>query len=265
MANKQLSLNMDKQLSLNIPLTLPPGAIDDGDTGRQARGMAIAAITHIEKNPLGYTIPSLSGNGTYVMSNQDGGFCSCPDFAARLQRCKHLYALEFTIQRGGKARRNQRRNQDGPHRLHRAGLASLQCGSGKRAGTFRYFAETALRHHPSAATAGPRTTQAAPGRHGLCRRRQGLQRYEWATSHGGTFSTHMQTGWWTGCPASAASPAIWRTPSSHRSSRGLSSRAHCHSSRWRSGSPWTPADSPPASLTGGSATNGASKSRRPDG
>ena len=99
MASKQLELNMDGQLNLSIPIALGPGDPDDGDAGRQARGMAIAAITRIEKNPLGYTIPSLSGNGTYVMSNQDGGFCSCPDFAARLQPCKHLYALEFTIQR----------------------------------------------------------------------------------------------------------------------------------------------------------------------
>ena len=93
--NDQLAFNLQSQ----IPLALPAGAVDDGDEGRQARGMAIAAITRIEKNPLGYTIPSLSGNGSYVMNNQNGGFCSCPDFAARQQPCKHLYALEFVIQR----------------------------------------------------------------------------------------------------------------------------------------------------------------------
>ena len=89
---------MNPQSDINSTVAPWPGQ-DDGDIGRQRRGLAIAALTQIEKNPLGYTIPSLSGNGSYVMTNQNGGYCSCPDFAARQQPCKHLYALEFTIQR----------------------------------------------------------------------------------------------------------------------------------------------------------------------
>lgn len=97
--NDQLKLNLDSQISLNIQTALGPGDPDDGDAGRQQRGMAIAAITRIEKNRLGYKIPSASGNGSYVVNPGDDPFCTCPDFESRQQPCKHIYAVEFTIQR----------------------------------------------------------------------------------------------------------------------------------------------------------------------
>ena len=73
---------------------------DDGDAGRQMRGMAIAAIVNITKNKLGYSVPAQSGSGKYVV-NVDGDepFCSCPDFELRQARCKHIYSVEFLIQR----------------------------------------------------------------------------------------------------------------------------------------------------------------------
>ena len=37
---------------------LGPDAIDDGDAGRQQRGMAIAALTPVVKNKFGYKVPS---------------------------------------------------------------------------------------------------------------------------------------------------------------------------------------------------------------
>ena len=37
---------------------LGPNDPDDGDSGRQMRGMAIAAQVRIEKNRLGYKVPS---------------------------------------------------------------------------------------------------------------------------------------------------------------------------------------------------------------
>ena len=79
---------------------LGPSDPDDGDDGRQQRGMAIAAVVPIEKNRLGYKVPSQSANGTYVV-NVDGGepFCTCPDFEKRQSRCKHVYAVEFTVRR----------------------------------------------------------------------------------------------------------------------------------------------------------------------
>ena len=97
--NDQLALNMDGQLSLNIVTALGPGDPDDGDAGRQQRGLAIAALTQIEKNRLGYKIASQSGNGSYVVTPGDDPFCTCPDFEKRGERCKHVYAVEFIIQR----------------------------------------------------------------------------------------------------------------------------------------------------------------------
>ena len=91
---EQLSFN------LNPVLALGPGDIDDGDQGRQQRGMAIAAMIPITKNRLGYQVPSLSGNGSYII-NLDGGepYCSCPDFALRQRPCKHVVAVELSIMR----------------------------------------------------------------------------------------------------------------------------------------------------------------------
>jgi len=78
---------------------LGPNDPDDGDEGRQRRGLAISALTRIEKNRLGYKVPSQSGKGDYVVSLDDSPFCTCPDFEARLRSCKHIYACEYTIQR----------------------------------------------------------------------------------------------------------------------------------------------------------------------
>ena len=78
---------------------LGPNDPDDGDPGRQQRGLAIAATVPIRKNKLGYQIASQSGNGSYVINLDDGIFCSCPDFEKRQEPCKHVYAVEFTVQR----------------------------------------------------------------------------------------------------------------------------------------------------------------------
>ena len=77
---------------------LGPNDPDDGDPGRQQRGLAIAATVPIRKNKLGYQIASQSGNGSYVINLDDGIFCSCPDFEKRQEPCKHVYAVEFTVQ-----------------------------------------------------------------------------------------------------------------------------------------------------------------------
>ena len=90
-----------KQLGfdLNAATALAYGDPDDGDAGRQQRGMAIAAMVRVEKNCLGYKVPSQSGNGSYVVNVDNTPFCSCPDFERRQSACKHVYAVEFTIQR----------------------------------------------------------------------------------------------------------------------------------------------------------------------
>ena len=84
------------------PTALKPDDPDDGDAGRQLRGMAIAAQVKIEKNKLGYKVPSQSNNGSYVVS-ADADYCSCPDYEKRSQPCKHIRAVELYIQREGGA------------------------------------------------------------------------------------------------------------------------------------------------------------------
>ena len=78
---------------------LGPNDPDDGPAGRLQRGMAIAAQVPIRKHKLGYSVPSQSGAGNYVVNLDDEPFCSCPDFERTGQPCKHVYAVEIVIQR----------------------------------------------------------------------------------------------------------------------------------------------------------------------
>ena len=88
---------------LMIVTALGPNDPDDGDTGRQMRGLAIAAKTRIDKCPVGYKVPSQTPGNTpfYVVGVDEEPFCSCPDFEIRNEPCKHVYAVEFTVQREG--------------------------------------------------------------------------------------------------------------------------------------------------------------------
>lgn len=82
------------------PTALGPEEPDDGNTGRQLRGVAIAARVKIEKNKLGYKVPSQSDNGTYQVS-PESDYCSCPDFEKRQEPCKHIHAVDLVAQRDG--------------------------------------------------------------------------------------------------------------------------------------------------------------------
>jgi transposase len=67
---------------------------------RQERGLVIATTSRIEKNLLGWKVPSQSGNGTYIVNLDHGKpFCTCPDYEKRGLPCKHIHAVEFVIQR----------------------------------------------------------------------------------------------------------------------------------------------------------------------
>jgi transposase len=67
---------------------------------REEKGLVIAATSKIEKNQLGWKVPSQSGNGSYIV-NLDCGtpFCTCPDYETRHLPCKHIHAVEYVIQR----------------------------------------------------------------------------------------------------------------------------------------------------------------------
>jgi transposase len=67
---------------------------------REERGLQIAATCKIERNQLGWKVPSQSGNGSYIVNLDHGTpFCTCPDYEKRQQPCKHIHAVEFVIQR----------------------------------------------------------------------------------------------------------------------------------------------------------------------
>ena len=72
---------------------------------REERGKQIEATCKIEKNKLGWKVPSQSGNGSYIVNLDHGTpFCTCPDYEKRQQPCKHIHAVEFAIQRRDKTR-----------------------------------------------------------------------------------------------------------------------------------------------------------------
>jgi len=67
---------------------------------REEKGLVIAATSKIEKNQLGWKVPSQSGNGSYIVNLDHGTpFCTCPDYETRHLPCKHIHAVEYVIQR----------------------------------------------------------------------------------------------------------------------------------------------------------------------
>jgi transposase-like protein len=69
-------------------------------TTRQERGEAIAKlenqIRRIDANT--YTVKSQSNNGEYHISKSENGWiCECPDHTYRHVRCKHIFAVEFSV------------------------------------------------------------------------------------------------------------------------------------------------------------------------
>ncbi len=77
---------------------------------RESRGLLIAQakksqVSKVEENF--YTIKSQSGNGEYALYQVDGEWhCECPDHTYRHVKCKHLYALEFSLKLKEKVKAN---------------------------------------------------------------------------------------------------------------------------------------------------------------
>ena len=65
---------------------------------RQYKGLEIAALSKIRRKGEYFLVPSQSNNGQYkVRIGPDE--CTCPDYQTNQARCKHIYAVEFTLQR----------------------------------------------------------------------------------------------------------------------------------------------------------------------
>jgi transposase-like protein len=69
-------------------------------TTREGRGEAIAKLSnqiHRQDENL-YVVKSQSGNGEYCVAKVDGNWvCECPDNTYRHVKCKHIYAVEFSV------------------------------------------------------------------------------------------------------------------------------------------------------------------------
>jgi transposase len=73
----------------------------DGQPEREQRGLVIAAKAKLQRSGDRWFVPSQTGRHTFYEVKPDTAkpHCTCPDFEARQLRCKHLYAVEFVIQR----------------------------------------------------------------------------------------------------------------------------------------------------------------------
>jgi transposase/predicted nucleic acid-binding Zn finger protein len=65
---------------------------------REVKGQDIANRFRIVREGNLYFVPSQSGKGKYKV-RPDIPYCSCPDYEFRRDKCKHIYAVEISIQR----------------------------------------------------------------------------------------------------------------------------------------------------------------------
>jgi transposase len=73
--------------------------ITEGVDGRKQRGLAIAALAKIKRSEDAWVVPSQSGHEPYKVHVGRHPHCTCPDHELRGCRCKHIYAVEYVIQR----------------------------------------------------------------------------------------------------------------------------------------------------------------------
>ena len=67
---------------------------------RQQRGLIIAATANIAKKGGAWLVPSQSGKGRYtVRLDPATPCCSCPDHEDGGHKCKHIFAVEYVIER----------------------------------------------------------------------------------------------------------------------------------------------------------------------
>lgn len=65
---------------------------------REQRGKEMAQAVKITPNGGGYIVPSASGSGQYrVQLDAEQPTCSCPDHEKRGKKCKHIFAVEFSL------------------------------------------------------------------------------------------------------------------------------------------------------------------------
>lgn len=74
--------------------------LNEATNARRQRGLAIAATTRIFLKGDDWMVPAQSQPGRYRVARGPQGFaCDCPDFESRGEPCKHIFAVEFVMQR----------------------------------------------------------------------------------------------------------------------------------------------------------------------
>src|SRR3989344_486071 len=67
---------------------------------REQRELLIAQKYRITRTDKGYVVPSQFNKGQYLVKvRYDHKECNCPDFETRRQKCKHIFAVEYTLQK----------------------------------------------------------------------------------------------------------------------------------------------------------------------
>jgi len=75
------------------------------DNVRELRGLEIAAKSKLQRSGDRWFVPSQSNGGTnhggsYIVSSiVSSPHCTCPDYELRKLKCKHIFAVEFTLRR----------------------------------------------------------------------------------------------------------------------------------------------------------------------
>jgi predicted nucleic acid-binding Zn finger protein len=68
---------------------------------RELKALEIAAKSKLTRKGKSWLVPSQSVRGAQYTVKPDPvePLCSCPDFENRKQRCKHIFAVDYTIER----------------------------------------------------------------------------------------------------------------------------------------------------------------------
>src|SRR3990167_11268271 len=67
---------------------------------REQRGVLIAQKYRIRRTDKGYEVPSQFNKGKYLVKvRYDHKECNCPDYEVRRQKCKHIYAVEYSLKK----------------------------------------------------------------------------------------------------------------------------------------------------------------------
>jgi transposase len=68
---------------------------------REEKGLQIAALSKLKQQDGMWIVPSQAGTGRKYTVNPDPLVpqCTCPDYEARQLKCKHIFAVEYTIRR----------------------------------------------------------------------------------------------------------------------------------------------------------------------